>query len=191
MTRQSATVCRDLASLNAIPFSLPPNLLHFAHWLFGRPEGTFEAPLTPWQIECALKSDDQGDRFGRIDPDAFRVRRSVSTGVRLFAPPEWCETPEERQRYQIGALLRFAIRGTTDFFAGATNAKRNMGPRYSRPISHWEQTRMILQVPGTLVHSARPWLPISSFLEDLLYELLRWPGSGVHGSQSQPHPKSG
>ena len=173
----AATCLPDLASLKINPFFTEPNLLHLAHWLFGLPEDTFETPFTPWQIECGLKSDYQVDRFGFIDPDKFRVRRSVSTGARLFGPPEWCETPEERQRYQIGAILRFAIRGTTNFFAGATNAKRYRVPRYARPISHWEQQRYSA-FQGRSAFGP-PWLPISSFLEDLLYDLLRWPGSGV------------
>ena len=170
----AATCLPDLASRELNPFFTEPNLLHFARWLFGLPEDTFDTPLTPWQIECGHKSDDQSDQFGRIDPDTFRIRRSVSTGARLFAPPEWCETPEERQRYQIGALLRFAIRGTTDFFARASNSKRYVMPRYARSISHWEQQRY----SGFQGRSAfgPPWLPISSFIEDLLYDLLRWPG---------------
>ena len=172
-----ATRLPDLASLELNPFLTEPNLLHFARWLFGLSEDSFDTPLTPWQIECGLKSDDQGDQFGRIDPDKFQIRRSVSTGARLFAPPEWCETSEERRRYQIGTLLRFAIRGTTDFFAGASNSKRYVMPRYARSISHWEQQRY----SGFQGRSAfgPPWLPISSFIEDLLYDLLRWPGSGI------------
>ena len=44
-------------------------------------------------------------------------------------------------------------------------------------ISHWEQQRY----SGFQGRSAfgPPWLPISSFMEDLLYDLLRWPGSGI------------
>ena len=173
----AATCLPDLASLESNPFFTEQNVLHLAHWLLGLPQDTFDTPLTPWQIECGLKSDNQGDQIRQIDPDKFRIRRSVSTGARLFATPEWCETHEERQLYQIGALLRFAIRGTTDFFAGVSNSKRNMAPRYARSISHWEQQRY----SGFQGRSAfgPPWLPISSFLEDLLYELLRWPGSGI------------
>ena len=179
-TSVTAICLPDLASLKSNPFFTELNLLHFAHWLIERPEDTFDTPLTPWQIECGLKSDDEGVQFGRIDPDMFQIRRSVSTGARLFAPPEWCETPEERKRYQIGALLRFAIRGTTDFFAGASNSKQYVMPRYARPISHWEQQRY----SGFQGRSAfgAPWLPISSFMENLLYELLRWPGSGILSS---------
>lgn len=173
----TATCLPDLAGLELNPFFTEQNLLHFAHWLFGLPEDTFDTPLTPWQIECGLKSDDQGAQFGRIDPDTFRVRRSVSTGARLFAPPEWCESAEECQRYQIGALLRFAIRGTTDFFARVSNSRRYAVPRYARSISHWEQQRYS-GFQGRIAFGP-PWIPISSFMEDLLYELLRWPGSGI------------
>ena len=173
----AATRLPDLATLELNPFFTEPNLLHFARWLFALPEDTFDTPLTPWQIECGLQSDDQGDQFGRIDPDSFRIRRSVSTGARLFGPPDWCEIAEERRRYQIGALLRFAIRGTTDFFAKAPNPRRFAVPRYTRSISHWEQQRY----SGFQGRTAfgPPWLPISSFMEDLLYDLLRWPGSGT------------
>ena len=173
----AATTLADLSSQKLNPFFTEPNILHFACWLVRLPEDVFGTPLTPWQIECGLQSDDQGDQFGRIDPNAFGIRRSVGTGARLFAPPEWCETPEEHQRYQIGALLRFAIRGNTDFFAGASNSTRRVKRRYTRSISHWEQQRY----SGFQGRSAfgPPWLPISSFMEDLLYELLRWPGSGI------------
>lgn len=165
-----------LANQGLNPFFAEPNLLHLAHWLLELPKDTFDTPLTPWQIECGLKTD-QGDRFGRIDPETFRVRRSATTATRLFVAPEWCETLEERQRYQIGVLLRFAIRGTTDLFSNTSYPKRSLLPRYARSISHWEQQRY----SGFQGRSAfgPPWLPISSFMEDLLYELLRWPGSGV------------
>ena len=144
----AATCLPDLASRELNPFFTEPNLLHFARWLFGLPEDTFDTPLTPWQIECGLQSDDQGDRFGRIDPDTFRIRRSVSTGARLFAPPEWCETPEERQRYQIGALLRFAIRGTTDFFARAPQFQALCDATIC-PLHLALGTTEALRVPGT------------------------------------------
>ena len=176
-TAVGAKCLPDLAHLERNPFFSEPNLLELAHWLFGLPEDKFEGPLTPWQIECRLKSDDQGDQFGRIDPDALRIRGPASIGTRLFAVPDWCETPDERKRYQIGALLRFAIRGNVDFFAGSSNAKSILAPRYARSISHWEQQRYSA-FQGRSAFGP-PWLPISSFLEDLLYDLLRWPGSGV------------
>ena len=50
-------------------------------------------------------------------------------------------------------------------------------PRYARSISHWEQQRYSgFQGRGAF---GPPWLPISSFIEDLLYDLLRWPGCGI------------
>ena len=181
----AATCLPDLASLDLNPFFTEPNLLHFAHWLFGLPEDSFDTPLTPWQIECGLKSDDQGDQFGRIDPDTFRIRRSVSTGARLFAPPEWCETPEERQRYQIGALLRFAIRGTTDFFAGASNSKRYAMPTIC-PLHLALGTTEVLRLPGT--HRIRPAVA-PDFVFHRRSALRPSPVARVWHlvSQSQPH----
>ena len=174
---EETTLLADVASLQLNPFFTEPNVLQFARWLFTLHEDTFDNPLTPWQIEFEFKSDDLGDQFGRIDPDKFQIRRSANTGARLFAPPEWCESPEERRLYQIGALLRFAIRGTTDFFARASNSKRYAMPRYARSISHWEQQRYSA-FQGRSAFGP-PWLPISSLIEDLLYDLLRWPGSGI------------
>lgn len=172
----TTTRLTDLTSLELNPFFTELNLLHLARWLFSLPNSIFDTPITPWQIECALKSNDKSDQFGQINPDTLRILQSVGTGKRLFAPPEWCETPEERQLYQIGTLLRFAIRGTTDFFAKTSISKRILMPRYSRSVSHWEQQRYSSFQGRSAFGPA--WLPISSFIEDLLYELLQWPGSG-------------
>ena len=181
---EGTTSLASLTSLKLNPFFTELNLLRLACWLLGLPEDSFNTPLTPWQIECGVQSDGQSDGFPRIDPNSFRIRRSVGTGIPLFSPPEWCETPEERRRYQIGALLRFAIRGTTDFFAGAPNVPRDALPRYTRSISHWEQQRYSGYQGRTAF--GPPWLPISSFMEDLLYDLLRWPGSGLSVTSRSP-----
>ncbi|MEZ6243707.1 MAG: RNA-directed DNA polymerase [Phycisphaerales bacterium] len=167
----------DLAGRDLNPFFTEPNLLHLAKWLLEQPPETFDSPLTPWQIECQLKPRDQAGLFGDIDPKSFRVRRLVSTGAHLFAPPEWCETQEDRLRYQIGAILRFAIRGTTDLYSGDSKPRRAEVPRYTRSKSHWQQQRYS-GFQGRSAFGPR-WLPISSFVEELLYDLLRWPGSGV------------
>ena len=176
-TTEVTTYLSDLASRRLNPFFTEPNLLDFANWLLELPKEKFDRQLTPWQIECSLKFESQDNQFGQIDMNTFRICRFVSTGDRLFEPPEWCETPEECQRYQIGALLRFAVRGTTDFFAKVSDCKRHLIPRYVRSVSHWEQHRYSgFQGRGEF---GPAWLPISSFVEDLLYDLLRWPGSGI------------
>ena len=81
-------------------------------------------------------------RLGRSSVDSSPTTRvtnsggSIRTSSRFADPlvrghvfsrhPNGARRHEERRRYQIGTLLRFAIRGTTDFFAGASNSKRNM-----------------------------------------------------------------
>lgn len=183
---QSAdTVTRlpDIVNQQYNPFFAEPNLLYLADWLLGLPEDEFDKSLTPWQIECEHKLD-KDDPFGRIEPDKLHVRRDVNTAVRLFKAPEWYDPCEEPRRYQIGVLLRFAIRGNTDFFSMVSNSKHYAMPRYTRSTSHWEQQRY----SGFQGRSAfgPPWIPISSFMENLLYELLRWPGAGV----SHPNHRS-
>ncbi len=168
----------DIVSQEFNPFFFEPNLLYLANWLLGLLEDDFNK-LTPWQIECELDSKNE-DQFRKIDPKKFRIRRDVNMEAYLFEAPKWCMDSEDCRRYQIGALLRFAIRGTTDFFAGVSNSKRHSMSRYTRSISHWEQQRY----SGFQGRSAfgPPWIPISSFMEEVLYELLRWPGSGVSPS---------
>ena len=176
-TTEVTTYLSDVASWKLNPFFSEPNLLDFASWLLELPEEKFDMQLTPWQIECSLKFDGRDNQFGRIEMKPFETRRFVRTGNRLFEPPEWCETPEERQRYQIGALLRFAVRGTTDFFARVSNFKHHLIRRYARSVSHWEQYRYSgFQGRGEF---GPAWIPMSSFVEDLLYDLLRWPGFGI------------
>ena len=97
--------------------------------------------------------------------------------VHLFDPPDWCDSDEDRLKVKIGQLLRFALRGSNDFYANFSGKKTNTTSRYKRPVSHWEQQRY----SGFQGRSAfgPPWLPLSSFTEDLLFQLLRWPGAGI------------
>jgi len=171
------TFLPDIAKQERNPFCSELNLLKLALWLLKLPADTFETVLTPWQIECGFEKEDHGDEFRRIDRDAFNVSERSNVGFHLFRPPDWCDKPEERRRYNTGALLRFAIRGTTDFFSAVSDARQKVTPRYTRPISHWEQQRYSA-LQGRRAFGA-PWIPISSFTEDMLFDLLRWPGSGI------------
>jgi len=171
------TFLPDIAKQERNPFCSELNLLKLALWLLKLPADTFEAVLTPWQIECGFEKEDHGDEFRRIDRDAFNVSERSNVGFHLFRPPDWCDKPEERRRYNTGALLRFTIRGTTDFFSAVSDARQKVTPRYTRPISHWEQQRYSA-FQGRRAFGP-PWIPISSFTEDMLFDLLRWPGSGI------------
>ena len=177
-TASPKTMLAQVASNEVNPFIEEENLLQLARFLLSQPTTTFERVVSPWRILCALLDPTpSGYEFGKIDGDAFRLEASGDYATDLFECPEWCETPEERQRFNSGLLLRYALRGNTGFLHGNPARKRDLGPRYSRPSSHWEQQRYSGYQGRDNFGPA--WLPISSFTENLLFELLRWPGSGV------------
>jgi hypothetical protein len=160
------------------PFIEEENLLQFARFLLAEPSERFDKAVTPWRIRCAVVvPSPSGYEFGKIQWNAFEIEGSGDFATDLFECPEWCETAEERQRFNCGLLLRFALRGSTEFLDGNIARRRSRGPRYSRPSSHWEQQRYSGYQGRDNFGPA--WLPISSFAEGLLFELLRWPGSGV------------
>lgn len=177
--RESIKPEKNLAALSAKPenpFFEEENFLAFAEWLLRQPIETFEDVVTPWQINCDAISS-KGYRFGKIDPSSFVFTDKAQWATHLFEPPDWCESYEERQRAQIGQLLRFALRGPNDLYGNFNNDKASKHFQYKKPVSHWEQQRY----SGFQGRSAfgPPWLPLSSFTEELLFQLLRWPGSGI------------
>jgi len=173
---EPATTLASLSAKPENPFFEEENLLSLTEWLLDHlPEAPMDI-VTPWQIKCII-SQEKGYRFGKIDPPSFEFVKAVQRAVHLFEPPDWCESDEERQKVQIGQLLRFALRGTNDFYGNFIQKDPVTKLRYRRPISHWEQQRY----SGFQGRSAfgPSWLPLSSFTEDLLFQLLRWPGAGI------------
>lgn len=164
----------DIASRDVNPFVDEINLLYLAKWLLSKRPTTFTSVVSPWQIQCGLLNERK--EFGRVDANSFRMKAKPRTAAHLFRPPDWCKTSLQKRRYQIGSLLRFAIRGSTSLFSHNEPIDR-LRKRYQRPVSHWEQQRY----SGFQGRSAfgPAWLPLSSFVENLLFELLRWPGCGI------------
>ena len=167
-----------LANETGNPFWEERNLLALASWLMSLDGGDFENTITPWQILCKCQSV-EGEHFGKVDPRSFKLdEHAYPTATRLFKVPDWCEHQEERRKFQVGLLLRFAIRGSTALdssFAAPFQLKKPF--TYNRPLSHWEQQRYsAYQGRSAFGH---PWLPLSSFVEDMLFQLLRWPGAGI------------
>lgn len=171
-------VLAQVASGETNPFFEEENLLQLAKFLLSEPSESFEKVVSPWRIRCALFDPaPAGFEFGKIDETNFSIEGNAAFAINLFECPEWCETDEERQRFNSGLLLRFALRGNTDFLDGAPSKWKVRGPRYSKPSSHWEQQRYSGYQGRDNFGPA--WIPISSFTENLLFGLLRWPGSGV------------
>ncbi|KFO66355.1 hypothetical protein ER57_17920 [Smithella sp. SCADC] len=164
-----------LSELSINPFIEEENLLQLASWLLKNPASS-ENEVTPWHVRCDVSTSD-GYVFGKIDTKSFEFTKAGGKATHLFKPSDWCETDEERRKLQIGLLLRYALRGSTDFYNNVSLRKISHGLRYKKPISHWEQQRYS-SYQGRNAFGP-PWLPISSFTEDLLFQLLRWPGAGI------------
>lgn len=165
----------DVSEQKINPFYEEENLLQLASWLLSNPE-LLKNTVTPWNIKCSVTQAD-GYEFGKIDPDTFDFIKAGAKASHLFKPPNWCETDDERKKIQIGFLLRYALRGSTNFFNNVNLRNKSNQLRYQRPISHWEQKKYS-SFQGRNAFGP-PWLPLSSFTEEILFELLRWPGSGI------------
>ena len=171
----------DITPENVNPFYEEENLLRLAKFLLSQKSSVFEKAISPSCIIYSVNPKLQGYEFGKVDP--LEIDETNSYAGALFNAPDWCENHEDRQRFNIGLLLRYALRGSIDFLSGVRKPTGEHGLRYIKPISHWEQQRY----SGYQGRDAfgPPWLPISSFTEDLLFELLRWPGAGT-GSDTVP-----
>jgi hypothetical protein len=120
--------------------------------------------VTPMDVLLRIQDSNSGKpSLAEVDilPSKLSSRGS------LYRPPEWC-SPKLRWRLQLGYLLRYFTRSV---YLGASEKG---GVIYRVPESHWYQRRYGL-------HSGRSafgddWLPITDWMEDFLYALLRWPG---------------
>ncbi|MEN6462668.1 MAG: RNA-directed DNA polymerase [Syntrophomonas sp.] len=173
ITKPDYRILAEISSGSENPFLDEENLLQLASWLFLKRESINQ--ITPWKIICKY-ADSTGYEFGKIDGKSFDIiKPNIHTD--LFTPPSWCESKEEKQKYQIGLILRYALLGLSNFNNNYNSKKQHYKFSYRRPISHWEQQRYSA-VQGRDAFGPS-WLPISSFTENLLFELLRWPGSGI------------
>jgi hypothetical protein len=92
----------------------------------------------------------------------------------MYCPPAWCPIAE-RWRFQLGYLLRFILAAREDFTKVVRSPHwKEAAAIYRAPDSHWYQ-RLYGMFNG---HTAfgDDWLPISDWVERLLFSLLIWPG---------------
>jgi len=92
----------------------------------------------------------------------------------MYSPPQWCAA-EDRWRFQLGFLLRFILTAKADFTDSVCQPHwKEETTSYQNPRCHWFQ-RVYGLYNG---HSAfgDDWLPISDWVEGLLFALLAWPG---------------
>ena len=113
-----------------------------------------EAARFSWQSAC-LETPDEGE-----NPDPWR-------------PPGFCRA-EDRWRYQLGYLLRFALARSPDFTTNVDRSMPQAATRYRSAVSSWAQRKY----GGHNDQRAfgGDWLPISDWFERFLSALLWWPG---------------
>lgn len=174
----SLGILAELVLCELNPFWDERNLLLLASELleWASAHGSWPAIVTPWQIACEM-SKTAIHNFGKIVDGSVRIIGTKPRANFLFAVPSWCESEEDRNRFQLGAILRYALRGSVDLYSSVERRRRSQGFRYRAPISHWERQRYST-FQGRLAFGP-PWIPVSSWLEDFLFDLLRWPGCGV------------
>lgn len=178
-TSDSETVLADLVRRPMNPFWEEESLLRLAEGLLDVPNDQWPELLTPWQIRCEVSKPD-GSMFGVVKPGSVKISGTTSRAAHLFSSPEWCETAEERRRFQVGVILRFALRGSADFFGAARSGPGILAQGYRQPTSHWERQRYSMFHGRSAFGPA--WIPLSSWVENLLFDLLRWPGAGAQTS---------
>ena len=135
------------------------------------PEDADSSALTPNEVQLQLDHSDNDDLPVK---EARFVSSRVSPNGSIYLAPSWCPSGE-RWRFQLGYLLRFILTAHRDFTSRVRQPSwRETRPVYRSPTSHWLQRRYGFF--GGQTEFGDDWLPISDWLEKLLYALLRWPG---------------
>ena len=123
-------------------------------------------------VDVCLKSDSQNNFRKIVSLDSSKSNAVYSKS--LYSIPEWVES-KDRWRYQLGFLLRFILCGQPDFTRNVRQSHWKESRQTYRPAeSHWYQ-----RIYG--LFSGQPafgddWVPISQWMENFLFALLRWPG---------------
>ena len=170
----SSPLLADIVVRPDNPFRKESNLLALASFLLGL-DKEYINELTPWQICC--KETEKQDTIEDFSLASHSGNPSDHSVAKLFKAPDWCENDEEHHRFTTGLLLRYALKGTCDFLSNKSSRSGNIPYKYRKPTSHWEQQRYASYQGRSAL--GPDWLPISSFTEDLLFNLLRWPGTGT------------
>jgi len=135
------------------------------------PEAAVDDVITP--VDVRIRIQDSAKGLSEEDTVSVASSRVTPAGSMYRAPP-WC-TADERWRFQLGYLLRFILTARQDFTRVVRPPSwKETQATYRAAESHWYQ-----RLYGLFNrHSAfgDDWLPISDWIERLLFSLLRWPG---------------
>jgi hypothetical protein len=139
-------------------------IAHYRH-------GNLPEIVTPSTTQIAVR---QVGKYVRVEQVIFRSAQTTPTYRSIYSAPTWA--PEtQRWRFQLGYLLRFILTARIDFSLPVRTPSWKEGEPIYRPTrGHWFQR----QYGFYNGHEAfgDDWLPISQFTQDLLFDLLIWPG---------------
>lgn len=147
-------------------------VLRFASkFLKALPEAAEDEVITPAEVRMQIR--DPANGLSEEDTVTVALSRVTPAGS-MYRPQPWCPA-DERWRFQLGYLLRFILTARQDFTKVVRPPHwKETATTYRAAESHWYQ-RLYGLFNG---HSAfgDDWLPISDWIERLLFSLLRWPG---------------
>jgi len=136
--------------------------------------------ITPWDISVDYENADYSIAFNQILDWKYKIdltgSKSFLPAKELFQIPSWAKDENQQKKYLLGLILRFALKGSLDSYKNTSKTKIPIS-KYIAPTSHWEKFRYG-NYHGREAF-ADEWIPLSSWVEELLYELLRWPGSTI------------
>ena len=143
-------------------------LLSFASKFLLAVDGVAEAaPISPSEVTLSLDAH-------MLEVGTLQLHRRNLAGDSLYDPPNWVPA-DDHWRFQLGFLLRFILTAQPDFTRPARSP-------------HWKEEKQIYRSPGGHWHErihgffnghsafGDDWLPISDWVEKLLFGLLWWPG---------------
>ena len=172
-----ASLAANLAGRADNPFHEEENLVQFTKELIAARRENPRGILTPWRVTCEITDRIHGPKGSKIQPGSVKIT-DAHGGEAYFALPPWCDSDEERVRIEIGQVLRYLLTGALEYTRPVSNPRLPLNiPRYRPASSHWETGRYAT-FNGRSAFGP-DWLPISSWVESLMFNLLRWPGCDV------------
>ncbi|MBP7509512.1 MAG: RNA-directed DNA polymerase [Prolixibacteraceae bacterium] len=124
--------------------------------------------IPPTAIEVEMEKDKPD--FGKV---SININQCNIEGS-LYDPPSWV-SKTYYWRYNLGYLIRFLLTRNYDYSLNKYRSHESTRiPVYRRPENHWLQ-RDYGMFNGFQSFGA-DWLPISEWIEQLLFSLLQWPG---------------
>ena len=128
--------------------------------------------LPPWHVLVTRRAE---QRAGSWQFSEVRPRRNLGPRAPAFyTPPSWCTQDDDAWRFQLGALLRFALTRNVDFSRNVETRSSDYVPFYRPAPASWLR-RAHGHYSGQAAFGGDA-VPITDWFERFLSALLRWPG---------------